>query len=282
MEYTAQQARTGQEKLEKVLSQAQINASQLNDVTQNLDNQSNSLRNHITTLNQNSSSQSVAAAQLSERLSQLTEDINISDQCILQLKQRSNIINQQATVSITCLKASTDAIDKIHIANHKIISVADLITNIADQTNLLALNAAIEAARAGEHGRGFAVVADQVRELSGKSNLFSHEIRELLNSSRLEVESGQQIINSTEAQITKIIHEISNVMTQVDKLSHLMTRQVSTLSELNSASHNVAENVSQMSIVSELVSEQEQHLREQVIELNNAANELTSIIANSY
>ncbi|WP_217534901.1 hypothetical protein [Vibrio metschnikovii] len=90
MEYSAQQARQGQENL---LSQAHLNVNKLNCVTQNLDNQSHSLRNHIITLNQNSGSQSIASGQLSERLSQLTEDINFSDQSILQLKQRSNIIN---------------------------------------------------------------------------------------------------------------------------------------------------------------------------------------------
>ncbi len=74
------------------------------------------------------------------------------------------------------------------------------IEGIAKQTNLLALNAAIEAARAGEAGRGFAVVADEVRDLSGRTNHFSHQIRGSLATIQSTIEETENAINKMAAQ----------------------------------------------------------------------------------
>ena len=275
----ASRAKQGEEHLGDVLTQATENSNQLNQVAQELEHQSTQLKGSVGELNQNCELQATAAEQLTSRLDEMTQDIRTSDECVQQLKQRSEAIDNQAQHSVEGLQASTQAINQIHASNEKIVSVADLITNIADQTNLLALNAAIEAARAGEHGRGFAVVAEQVRELSARSNQFAAEIRHLLDESRKEVEQGQHIIDSTSQEITDIINEIGTVLKDVKQLSEVMTQQVSTLDELSVASNNVAGSVANIAGVSDAVASQDDQLSHQIKELNTLSSSLKAVVA---
>ncbi|WP_413205954.1 ABC transporter substrate-binding protein [Rhodospirillum sp. A1_3_36] len=61
-----------------------------------------------------------------------------------------------------------------------VLSVAQIIQNIAGQTNLLALNATIEAARAGEAGRGFTVVAGEVKTLAHQTGDATEKVKSLI------------------------------------------------------------------------------------------------------
>jgi methyl-accepting chemotaxis protein len=100
---------------------------------------------------------------------------------------RTNIQRAQ-----TDLQASSDRTQANAKRVGAILSVLELLNDIADQTALLALNAAIEAARAGESGRGFAVVADEVRRLAERSKAAAAEIAAL--AAGAQTTSGEAVL----------------------------------------------------------------------------------------
>lgn len=267
-----------EQNLSRVLGLATENAGQLTMVAERLDKQSSELHSQVDELNVNCESQASAAAQMNDRLTRMTADFQQSEQFVKELKNRSEVINNQAQNSAASLTASTDAISNILDSNNEVVVAADLITSIADQTNLLALNAAIEAARAGEQGRGFAVVADQVRELSAKSNESAVEIRTLLEKSRNEVSQGQDIIQATASELSGIIEQVGSTLTDVNQLAEIMGDQVNFLKELNLASRDVADSVVQTNHVSDSVATQGAQLSEQVVVLKTLADDLSSVI----
>lgn len=89
------------------------------------------------------------------------------------------------------------AIEALRGEATEILTVNNLIADVAEQTHLLAVNTAIEAARissAGgsggqEGGHGFNVVAQEMRELSARSSKGAETIEELVSSLQSDIQS---------------------------------------------------------------------------------------------
>jgi len=163
----------------------------------------------------------------------------------------THVAQQQAEQSMG--QASTAAntvetlIDEVSTASNRvqdmesyadqIVSVLNVIRDIADQTNLLALNAAIEAARAGEQGRGFAVVADEVRGLAAKTQASTAQVDEMLSQLSNGVASAVQAMSDTQQRCGEVSSNTEQVRgginlmaDEADKINQL-TMQIATAAE---------------------------------------------------
>jgi len=155
------------------------------------------------------------------------------------VSETSNTLSLFVDSTIETSKAGMGLVammDDITADVDQIVSVLGEIEAISKQTNLLALNAAIEAARAGEAGRGFAVVADEVRNLSNRSNQFSHEIRTHMDSVYRSVRTAEAAINAMASRDMNFALQsktkVQGTMTEIKAVNDRMGSTVTDLSDI--------------------------------------------------
>lgn len=153
--------------------------------------------------------------------------INAGTQLTADARQKSTVIHEKTSASREetlqvydkIQKTSQEAIVKAQKAA-QINELAKAIQDIADQTNLLSLNASIEAARAGEEGRGFGVVASEIASLATQSTQTGANIVAIVDDVNSSVETLRScLVDALNFLEHKVINDYDEFMQSSDEYS---------------------------------------------------------------
>jgi len=165
-----------------------------------------------------------SSKKVSKHMESTAELIKIADR---QGEEASNHINISAcSISelIVEVSSSMNISERIKLESENIVTVLNVINEIADQTNLLALNAAIEAARAGENGRGFSVVAGEVRSLATRTKSSTIEIERAMKSLIDGNRKMYQSMNNTNDKSKDSVEKAENVQNSLLSIVELVAQ----------------------------------------------------------
>ncbi|MDR2602917.1 MAG: methyl-accepting chemotaxis protein [Spirochaetaceae bacterium] len=175
-----------------------------------------------------------------------------------------------------CVHEVSSHIGDISKESESLLSITDVLADIASQTNLLSMNAAIEASHTGESGKGFAVVAGEIRKLAESSNTQSKTIAAVLKKIK-------SMIDSISRMADEVMDEFSAIELNVKAVSDSTGRIHASVEKQKSGSREVSSALSDLKVLSESIGRASRDVSsssERVLKENAALSELSYLISN--
>lgn len=183
------------------------------------------------------------------------------------------------------LRASSEAINKIHMMSSQIESIVKTIADIADQTNLLALNATIESARAGESGKGFAIVADEIRELAIKTAKSTKDVSNTITLLEKAVTNSVDVMATCEGEMDNSLQQSSRANSSIEEImgiiatiSDMSEQIVQSCQEQSGSASEINQSIAHISKLAEDSYEQMSELQTNMHALNELATNQATIL----
>ena len=211
----------------------------LNEVNSRLIAATTAQRRQADAVNQHLQHTHIATQQVDTELQAIRSAAGEGNSVVAVSQQRVSEVADSTAVLLQLIDKSVHAIEQLKGDTDRIVTVVDVIKNIAAQTNLLALNASIEAARAGEAGRGFAVVADEVRALAAKTQQSTERVTsmvqaiqngtlavvQLMEQGKQNADRSNQHIDAAIEQLNAVTVAMAHINTKVDGIAGAISSQ---------------------------------------------------------